>query len=202
MNRIHTGVRAYAFRIHIPSLPPVPVRVEERSTLADAIQAVGMCYLMDVKRQVENRIAICRGLTIDVLMMNAVRQRTADTIIRCRIIGLTVSSILTTDKQHTFPLESVVFAEIFRLVEIIDRVDVPADTVDRVAAVDGVMLLSERMQTNCRYIQYETVTDTFTIYPFSEFVNGILTVRTEVLCVVINRINTQGECHDRVTACY
>ena len=64
------------------------------------------------------------------------------------------------------------------------------------------MRLSEGMQTSGGYIQHETMTDTFTIYPFSEFVNGILTVRTEALCVVINRINTQGQCHDGVTACH
>ena len=89
---------------------------------------------MDIECQVEDRVTTCNGMTIDVLVMDAVCQRTADTIIRCRIIGLTVSSVLTTDKQHTFPLESVVFAEIFLHVEIVDRCDYQMKRIDRVAA--------------------------------------------------------------------
>ena len=64
------------------------------------------------------------------------------------------------------------------------------------------MRLAEGMQTGGGYIQHETMTMSFVVNPFAHRIDRILTERTEVLGVVIYRVDTQGECHDRVATCY
>ena len=71
MDGIYGGVRTYAIGSHIHTLSPVPVRVEERTALTYTIQRIGMRYLVNVQRQVEDRITTLGRLTIDILMVNA-----------------------------------------------------------------------------------------------------------------------------------
>ena len=133
MNRIHTGVRAYAFRIHIPSLSPVPVRVKERSALADAVQTIGMCYLMDVERQVVDRVtAVIRRLVPSGVRMLACRQILYHTAEFTWSKLTAIVNKLITRKEQALPMQRIARTDRTLLINIVYWSDYQMERVNRV----------------------------------------------------------------------
>ena len=120
-------------RIHIPSLSPVPVRVEERSALADAIQAVGMCYFVYVERQVVDRVAAVIGCMVP----RGVRMLTGVQVLRhttesSRVIRTAVVSELVTRKEQALPVCRIVGTDGEGVVDIVNWTDYQMKRIDRI----------------------------------------------------------------------